>query len=80
MEANEPDALTLKRAPDALTDTLAEQLWRDLDGRLTRERIRQVTVEVAAEFHEATITTYVPLLIRRYARERLKREIISDPE
>ena len=63
--------------PDELIelDGLIEQTWRDLDGRVPRARVRQVAIEVAAEFHDATVTTFIPIFIRRRTRERLEEKI-----
>ena len=58
-----------------MDDSLIEQIWHDLDGQVTREQIRQLVTEVAAEFRTATITTFVPIFIRRQAREKLKTQI-----
>ena len=35
-------------------DTLIEKLWRELDGRVTQERIVQTVAEIAATYREAT--------------------------
>lgn len=54
-------------------EVLIEDLWRDLGGRVTRDRIRQLVNEAATEFQNATITTFVPVFIRRRIREKLSR-------
>ena len=56
-------------------DSLIEQIWHDLDGQVTREQIRQVVIEIADEFRSATVTAFVPILIRRRAREKLETRI-----
>ena len=56
-------------------DWLIEQIWHDLDGQVTREQIRQVVIEIADEFRSATVTAFVPILIRRRAREKLETRI-----
>lgn len=53
-------------------DNLIEQIWRDLGGQVPRQQIRQVAAEVTAEFHDATVTAFVPIFVRRRTRERLK--------
>jgi hypothetical protein len=60
------------RSCDELDDSLIEQIWHDLDGQVTREQIRQVVTEIAAEFRSATVTAFVPIFIRRQAREKLE--------
>ena len=52
-------------------DLLIEKIWRDLGKQVTREHVRQVALEVAAEFREARITIFVPILIHRLTLERL---------
>lgn len=55
-----------------------EQIWHDLDGQVPQAQIRQVAVEVAARFHDATVTTHIPLYIRHLAREWLKENVVID--
>lgn len=57
---------------DYMDDSLIEQIWHDLDGQVARERIRQVVAKIAAEFRAATVTAFVPIFIRRRAREELE--------
>jgi hypothetical protein len=57
---------------DYLDDSLIEQIWHDLDGQVTRERIHQIAAEVASEFRTATVTAFVPLFIRRQACKKLR--------
>lgn len=52
-------------------DLLIEKIWCDLGKQVTREHIRQVALEVAAEFREARITIFVPILIHRLTLDRL---------
>lgn len=55
----------------ALNESLIEQIWRDLHGKVPREEIHQVATEVANEFKDATIKTFVSIFIRRRTREEL---------
>ena len=56
----------------ALVDeALVEQIWRELQGKAARPQIRQLVKEAASEFAQATITTYVPIFVRRRVREQL---------
>jgi hypothetical protein len=59
-----------------LDDSFIEQIWRDLGGQVTRERIHQIAAEAAAEFRTATVTAFVPIFVRRRTREKL--EILID--
>lgn len=57
----------------ALVDEqLVEEIWRDLEGRVTRETIFQVAIEVATRFRAVAVTTFVPIFIRRQTSEQLK--------
>lgn len=53
-------------------ETVIEAIWSDLEGRVDREQVRQVALEVAQDFADATVTSFVPLFIRRRTYERLK--------
>ena len=53
-------------------DLLIEKIWCDLGKRITHEHIRQVALEVAAEFREAKVTTFVPIFIHRLTFDRLR--------
>ncbi len=55
-------------------DGLAEQIQQDLGTQVPIARIRQVIREVASQFHDATVTMYLPIFIRRLTRERLENE------
>ncbi len=55
-------------------DELVEQIWREFDGRVPRTRILEVSMNIAAGFRDATITTFVSLIVRRKTREALARE------
>lgn len=57
---------------DYIDDELIEDIWHDLGRQFTQEQIRQIVVEVAAEFQDAAVTSFIPIFIRRRTRERLK--------
>jgi hypothetical protein len=52
-------------------EVLVEQIWRDVQGKVSRVQIQQLVMEVAGEFAHAKITTYVPIFVRRQVREKL---------
>ena len=56
-------------------DDLIAQIWLELGGQVSRERIRQVVTEVETMFRGATVTTFVPILMRREICERLTQDI-----
>lgn len=59
---------------DYVDNLLIEKIRLDLDKEITYEQIRQVALEVAAEFQDAKITTFLPIFIRRQTRERLRND------
>ena len=59
---------------DYVDDLLIDKIWRDLHKQITHEQIRQVALEIAAEFQEATIPTFVPIFIHRLTIERLSNQ------
>lgn len=58
-------------ASNYVDDLLVDSIWCDLGKRIPHEHIRQVALEIAAEFREARITTFVPIFIRRQTLRRL---------
>lgn len=56
-------------------EDLVEQTWRETDGATPRERIREMALEAALRYSgDAKITAYIPMLVRRNVRERLRRD------
>jgi hypothetical protein len=62
--------------PDQIDDLFVEDLWKKSGGQVSQDRIRQIATEIAAEFQDATITSFIPILLRRRVQDRL-RMIIS---
>ena len=60
---------------DGIDDVLVEEIWHELDRQLPRERVGCVVAEIAIEFQDATVKTFLPILVRRRALERLRQEI-----
>lgn len=52
-------------------DGLIEEIWSDLGGRISQEVIRQVVDEIVAEFQDATVKSFIPILLQREARARI---------
>lgn len=57
---------------DHVDDSLVEKLWRDLDGQVSRQQIVRAVREIAAQFQDAKVTTFVPIFIHRRALEQLR--------
>ena len=60
---------------DGIDDVLVEAIWHELERQLPRVRVRCVVAEIAAEFQDAKVKTFVPIFVRRRAIERLKHEM-----
>lgn len=58
-------------ASNYVDDVLVDRIWCDLGKRIPHEYIRQVALEIAAEFREAKVTAFVPIFIRRQTLQRL---------
>jgi hypothetical protein len=58
---------------DHRDDSLIDDLWRDLDGQVSRQRIASAVGEIAASFETATVTAFIPIFIHRRALELLRR-------
>jgi hypothetical protein len=56
-------------------DHLIWQVWYELDGQVSRARIRQVAMQVTAVFRDAPVATHIPLWVRHLTREWFKEEI-----
>lgn len=63
---------------DIVNDVLIEELWRDLEGLITHEKIRQVAMEIAAEYQDVAVTTFLPIFVHRRTRERLRSALDRD--
>ena len=59
-------------------NALIEEIWLDLGGQVSHARIRQVATETVAMFRGATVTVYIPILLRRRVREQLQQEVQTD--
>lgn len=81
-EINEPGSKESKNqfGPGLIDDGLIDDLWRDLNGAIAIERIRQVAEEVAGEYEDAPVTTFLPIFIHRRTRELLKSVIAAQGE
>ena len=57
-----------------INDMVIENIWLELGGRVSQDEIRRAAAEIVstAEFQNATVATFLPILIRRRTREKLK--------
>ena len=61
-----------EESSDWNTEDLVEQAWNDLAKSIPRPNVHQTVTRLLAKYDDATIRRYVPLLVRREARELLK--------
>ena len=54
------------------TEDLVEQVWNDLAKSIPRPTVQQTVTRLLAKYDDATIRRYVPLVVRREARELLR--------
>lgn len=62
-------------AENSVGAALVETIWHDLDHQLSRERVRCVVAEVTLGFQDATVKTFLPILVHRRALEQLRQEL-----
>ena len=60
---------------DGIDDVLVEAIWDELDKQLPYERVRCVVAEIALRFQDATVKTFLSILVHRLAIERLRQEL-----
>jgi hypothetical protein len=71
-----PDSKVSLHAQDQCAAGLAHaarQLHEEFDARLGPRAVEECIAEVTGRFADATVLSFVPLLVRRYAREELLR-------
>ena len=61
-----------QESSDWNVDTIAEQVWNDLNGAVTRSAIQETLKEIIPRYDKAHIQTFVPIFIRREATNRLR--------
>jgi hypothetical protein len=57
---------------NSIDASVVEKLWQDLEGRASRDQIGRTVTEIAAQFQDARVTTFVPIFIHRRALEQLR--------
>ena len=58
--------------------SVIESICRDFAGRVAREHVVTVAGQIALRFRDARVSTYVPLLVGRFTRERLLKELAAN--
>jgi hypothetical protein len=62
--------------PAGELETLIDQVWNDLQGQVSRATIQQALLEIIPKYQDATVTTFVPLFIRRDAVNTLRATLV----
>ena len=60
---------------DGIDNKLVDEIWHELDKQLPRVRVRCVVSEIALRFQDATVKTFLPILVHRCAVEQLRQEL-----
>jgi hypothetical protein len=53
-------------------ETITEQILSDLDGAFTPSKVQEVLKEVATNYEDARVQSFVPIFIRRDVVKRLR--------
>jgi hypothetical protein len=56
---------------DVDVEALEEQIWNDLQGRVSREAIQQALLEILLKYEDVPVRIYVPIFVRQEALEML---------
>ena len=62
----------VKRDSDWDIETMIDQVWRQLQGSVSRAAIQAVILEIIPRYENARVTTYVPILVHREAVDTLR--------
>jgi len=65
------DGSSIEEDIDMVDDGLIDEIWNDLGGIISQEVIREVVNEIVAEFQDATVRSFIPILLQREVRERM---------
>ena len=50
---------------------IREQIWNDLQGRVSQDAIQQALLEILPKYKSARVRTHIPIFVRREALEIL---------
>ena len=62
----------VKKDSDWDIETMIDQVWRQLQGQVSRAAIQAVILEIVPRYENARVTTYIPVLIHREAVDTLR--------
>jgi len=69
---SETDWVNQSEVMSYMDESIVEKVWGDLDEQLPREQVAHVVTEISLEYKDATVKSFLPILIHREAMERLK--------
>lgn len=50
---------------DGVDDSLVEDVWQELAGRVSHAQVRRLASEIAVEYQDASVQAFVRIFIRR---------------
>ena len=62
----------VKKDTDWDIETMIDQVWHQLQGKVSRAAIQSVILEIIPRYENARVTTYVPILVYREAVDTLR--------
>ena len=61
-------------------ESLIDQVWQDMDQTVPRPIVAQTVERLLAKYRDGAIQTYVPVLVRREARDLLRSVNLTEIE
>lgn len=61
-----------------LVDDVVERACNDLRGQVPSTLVRQYATELLAQYRDPVVTVFIPILVRRQLRDRLRAELRTD--
>jgi hypothetical protein len=62
------------------SELLTDQVWQDLGQTMPRAIVAQIVDQLLAKYRDGAIQTFVPVLVRREARDLLHSVNLTEPE
>ena len=56
-------------------DSLVEDVWQELAGRVSHAQVRRLASEIAVEYQDASVQAFVPIFIRRKVLTQLEEDL-----
>ena len=79
--ASKPELRTTEAEPAPIdSELLIDQVWQDMDQTVPRPFVAQIVDQLLAKYRDGAIQTFVPVLVRREARELLRSVSLTEIE